>query len=231
MIPPLPKVTYENAAIILEGETVLQQELLNIMAKSKNPLGVHQLQYFKRVDASMSIEDAQGPTLACKSGCSFCCHFRVEVFATEALTIAEHIKKNPAETKKIVAKLQENIALHAIAPPGKQMHKNIACAFLSPDKTCSIYEVRPLGCRSYHSLDVAVCETSFNQDALPQDMPENRARVIMANVFIRSNIKAQQRDGFDSTLYELSTAVLAALLEPASAKRWRNKKKAFVNKL
>jgi hypothetical protein len=70
----------------------------------------------------------------CTKGCSHCCHMDVQLTAFEAeyICIATGIP-------------------HSHDAPLTMQH-GTACPFLSKEGTCSIYEYRPLFCRTYHSL-------------------------------------------------------------------------------
>ncbi|WP_160316738.1 YkgJ family cysteine cluster protein [Trabulsiella odontotermitis] len=70
----------------------------------------------------------------CQHGCAHCCKIHVSVTALEAYLIGQEIGKNPVQRKV--------------------QSKNDYCQFLDKNNaSCTIYKVRPLHCRSFHSLD------------------------------------------------------------------------------
>lgn len=81
-------------------------------------------------------------SVACKRGCSHCCHCAVMLPKAEAELIGQLINRKPAD-----------------APP-RLDHESIEwgyhnpCTFLSANGECSIYEFRPLECRLMFSADV-----------------------------------------------------------------------------
>lgn len=99
--------------------------------------------------------------LACRRGCPMCCYFRVDVSAVEAERIASLVERLPEErrsetlTRLRAAAAAEECSLDA----GSYRHP---CAFLDGAE-CSIYEDRPLTCRSYVSPNVRICELSETQ--------------------------------------------------------------------
>ncbi len=84
------------------------------------------------------FEKAQSPGAKilsqCKAGCSKCCYVDLSIFSIEADQIRDHFKKLKVE-EKVMLKNQW------VRPAGE------ACAFLVDEK-CSIYEARPLICRT-----------------------------------------------------------------------------------
>ena len=101
-----------------------------------------------------------GDAITCKSGCDYCCHLRVKCYGYEAEIIADYIDVLPEKTSKL---LKSNIKEGLKKLPSNLsdlISINFKCPFLI-DKKCSIYEVRPLGCRFYHSTNVQVCIDSY----------------------------------------------------------------------
>jgi uncharacterized protein len=89
--------------------------------------------------------------VACKRGCSHCCHIQVLIPQEEADVIGKRIRRKAAYVK----------------PPGRG-RKDVAgfdfgyhnhCTFLIEGE-CSIYENRPLACRLQYTLDIdaLLCE-------------------------------------------------------------------------
>jgi Fe-S-cluster containining protein len=76
---------------------------------------------------------------ACRKGCGWCCHQRVGAAAIEVLAMARALRSRP-----------EACAALAAWTPGKP------CAFLK-DGACSVYDVRPLKCRSLWHVDERHC--------------------------------------------------------------------------
>ncbi|MBA5236933.1 YkgJ family cysteine cluster protein [Pectobacterium aroidearum] len=74
----------------------------------------------------------------CQNGCAYCCKIPVSVTALEAILIGSIINKRPKELNEIK----------------RSTEKDCYCPFLDQKKAnCSIYKVRPLHCRNFHSLD------------------------------------------------------------------------------
>lgn len=89
-------------------------------------------------------DEKKGRVLACKKGCSSCCHTQtiIPVYPLELVGMAWHAtEKVKNETRK---KLQE------------QLKDYKSCPFLVDD-VCSIYPMRPAACRHFNVFDKA-CE-------------------------------------------------------------------------
>lgn len=83
------------------------------------------------------------PFTACSKGCAHCCHVAVSVPRTEAKMIA----------KATGRKLAEPASIYRVdAEEGRRDYFGVPCTFLQAGK-CSIYEHRPLACRTLINMD------------------------------------------------------------------------------
>lgn len=201
---------------------------LQELRAGRSSILAQQVKFYRRMDQALSAEELQGVTPACKPGCAYCCHYHVYVFAPEALAIAEHLlTKSAAMRDVIIEKLSANATQIANLSVNEHLQTNIACAFLSPQNTCGIYEVRPWACRKHHSFDVQPCITTFD-DPTSQDMnPQSPSWLGLAEGFIAATVVVQRQEGFDHRRYEMSTAVLEALSNRAAPRRWKDGKRTF----
>lgn len=119
--------------------------------------------------------------VTCKKGCSHCCRMDVQItkFEAEYIHVATGIPHNPNATLTIGNKG--------------------ACPFLSKNGECSIYVVRPLFCRTYHSLsDPHLCSIPGADIAQYGSMESNMGNILyrgiaswlhFQNLSIRGGIK------------------------------------------
>lgn len=153
----------------------------------------------------------QGVPVACKVGCSHCCHARVEAMPAEIFRIARELQSRPTEElNRIVQSLQAHVASPNAAAAWSQRR---ACPFLR-DNLCLIYEQRPKACRGAHSLDVSQCRT----DAV--EIAQDLATVVSTQALSQGSAQAYENQGFDCAPYELAQAVLTALSEATAEARW-----------
>lgn len=145
----------------------------------------------------------------CRPGCSSCCHQMVLCTPFEIFLIARYLldKKSTSELDAIKARLSElsPLPLDTDARYGRDK----PCALLENER-CSIYEQRPLVCRTLLSASRKACEACLGGDDIP--IP------YIANVM---SIAAPVQMGIDYALIkcrnlstekvELSRALLIAL--------------------
>lgn len=169
--------------------------------------------------------------VACKSGCSLCCNMRVETSPAEAFHLAAWLRRHrsQAQLDVLLATLRHNVAVTA-ALGGAEARKraNLPCALLDEHGRCSAYEARPGQCRRYHSTRLATCEASHarpDDDSIAASM--HPAVAHNAAVLLAQARRAQEAAGLDAAPEDLNVALLEALVNPKSWRRWRDGKRAF----
>jgi Fe-S-cluster containining protein len=176
------------------------------------------------VVAERSIE------FACKRGCSYCCHLRVEVRPHDAFVLAQHVATtfSADERARVTARIEHNLRRIAPLTPEEHVRAGIPCAFLE-DGACSVYEARPATCRKYHSLSVEVCRSAFEDTSAPlAGEIENEEVRLAGNAVALGYAKGLEDAGYDADLYEFHYAVHKALTDPKAERRYRRGKRAFV---
>ena len=170
--------------------------------------------------------------VACKRGCSYCCHMQVEILPPEGFALAAWLRKNfdAARLAGVIARLRDNAARTREVGLEGRKRANMACALLGEDGACSAYEARPAQCRRFHSTDLAICKSSH---AAPQDDSiESPAHPLVshnAQVIVTLAQHGMRDAGLDATPQDMNYALLEALENPKALRRWRDGKKAFVN--
>lgn len=110
-------------------------------------------------------KNGQSPKVACKSGCSYCCHSQVNIIPIEALLISAFIKTDFSSTQ--ISALNAEIARNHTLTTGKTLEQvytlknDLPCLFLMEGK-CSIYRMRPSICRSWNSFDSEACRAAYD---------------------------------------------------------------------
>lgn len=185
---------------------------------------------YQRFDKIIAATIEESPTKpACKAGCSYCCYYKVEVKAHEMLVIHEHMQKNLASelNAQILASAKANAELIRTLIPKEHLSTNIKCPFLIENQ-CSIYEVRPFRCRSFHALKVDACEASY---ANPSDFSIATELIEDVSHFsdaLSQGFEAATMDsGYDHRTYDLNTALLEVFEDSSIEKRYKRGKKVF----
>ena len=102
--------------------------------------------------------------VACKQGCSFCCHTQVSITQDEALLYAKKIMDNEivVDLKRLAYQSQ------ASNDAGKWYripYEERKCIFLGEENQCRIYKDRPMVCRSNNVLsDPENCKTEDGKE-------------------------------------------------------------------
>ena len=218
----LPPDIYFRA---VDGERKLTKDLLKDPNEPRAPLKVALTAYrnFESTAASRN-STAVGPGLACSKGCSWCCRgIKVEVTATEAITIAEYFRSSlePADFAEFNESLQE-AATESRALDAHQRHvEQHPCFFLDEETgECGIYDFRPMRCRGHTSLDAAVCERACKTPDDASNIPTDGMIQQISSIFTLGQDQAFRELGYDGESYELVSAVAVAANSPDVALRW-----------
>ena len=169
------------------------------------------------------------PNLACRAGCSLCCHVKVDVAPLEVFAIVDFIKNtfSSERIEEVKQRASENKKRVAGMSSLQQVTTLMPCPLLK-DAMCSVYSVRPVACRQYLSTDFSRCEYSFNH---PKELNAPMAPVpeisgVLAAYYMAA-VEALKKEGYDALPYDLSGALDAVFNESKCEKRWRSKKSAF----
>jgi Fe-S-cluster containining protein len=157
------------------------------------------------------------PTLACKSGCFWCCYFTVDVRPVEALRIFEFMERSLSheDRARITGEIMTNSAAFAALDEEARVRSNTKCPFLHLGR-CSIYAVRPQTCRNYHATSAAGCQKAYEEPDNDDIDPEFAPLVYQtgaAHVDAFSHV--MQDAGYDVDAYELNGAMAATLNDPS----------------
>src|SRR5262249_34824988 len=98
------------------------------------------------------------------------------------------------------------------------------CPFLEGDRAgswgrCSVYEVRPLACRGYHSLDLRQCQRLFDHPEDHSVQVDAWGAPITVDVMTAMG-SGLMLNGLDGRPVKLAHAILIALGTPDAAERY-----------
>ena len=152
--------------------------------------------------------------LACRRGCASCCTQLVTVTAPEALWVAAQIRRKAAVVDRMRG---ADAKTHGLSMD-ERLKSHIVCPLLEND-ACSIYAARPLGCRSFVSLNLQACLATFVRGADPQiPMPARHTDILYTcRILLYAALRLRR---LKDAAYELNAAVLAALAYDNAEARW-----------
>jgi Fe-S-cluster containining protein len=178
----------------------------------------------RRFEATFHHLAKKGAPIACKSGCSFCCHLRVTVTPLEAIAIFRYLRSEiaPSLAREIERRVLANAEHRAHMTEEENLSKNMKCAFLV-DGACSAYRARPMACAFHHSLDVKACERLYEN---PADLSIGIRKLKVVEDMMAATHAGMKRAHEELRLsdepMELNTAVAAILCDQSLITRWRS---------
>ena len=168
------------------------------------------------------------PQLACKRGCTFCCHGYVSATAPQIFAAAAAVRGQGGAGESACERLRAT----AMRVQGLAWRDRIALRLPCPllvDAACSIYAARPLACRGYVSPSVAACERAFEQLTDEVPIPPAYANVRSAlEMALRAALQACE---LPAVSYELTGALTSALDCADAEARWLRGEEVFAPSL
>lgn len=200
-------------------------------ARDAAKLGGAVVRFHRHVDEVLERSHrAHATAVACRRGCSLCCHMQVEVLPPEAFSLAAWLRRHlaPPALAAVTQRLRANVErIRAIGIEARK-RANLACALLGPDGACTAYEARPAQCRRFHSTDLATCQASHADPADDSIMsPAHPLVAHNAQVIVTLAQHGLRDQDLDATPVDMNVALLAALEDTKAWRRWRDGKKPF----
>jgi len=111
--------------------------------------------------------------IACRPGCSDCCQINVAVLCAEAEAICSYLRQNfsPGELELFRKKAHRLHLQVGGLNDEERLLARASCLFLDEKKSCNIYPVRPLLCRSLTSTDAQSCRDAVTMAAFDEAPP------------------------------------------------------------
>lgn len=212
-----------------QKERALNRQVLSEVATAQE-IGSLPLYVAARIDPHLK-ELGWQLGIACAKGCSWCCHgLKVEVTPPEAVAIAEYlrVKTEPERLPGLGEALQNEADEARALSIEERWAARRACYFLDEASgACTIWEARPLGCRSHTSLDASACKSAHTGEGDGPAVPRPTS-IESLYTLARGALHAACEDtGLDMRAFELANAVAVAFQVPQAAERWRAGERVF----
>jgi hypothetical protein len=181
--------------------------------------------YFHNVPGGLELKQS----LACKSGCAFCCHVKVELTAFEAVAIWSELR-GPAFAGQRAKAAEQAPRLGKLTTEGRRVAAE-ACPLLV-DNVCSVYATRPYVCRGMFATSASDCESVLKTPS-GAPLPAIRSPAVpraLSSAFAAGVNAALADQGLQSDLLELTAAfaTLATLARrEAAVTDWLAGQKVF----
>jgi Fe-S-cluster containining protein len=153
--------------------------------------------------------------VACKKGCSHCCHIWVSVSAPEALFTAKIVKqRGDAAVEKVRLAHQQTKDYDFDT---RDQHP-YPCPLLEDD-LCSIYDARPNACRLAASGDAEICARTYH-NITNEDVPTPVMYLGSRSVYGIAMAAGLRKAGLPYHGYEFNASLLRALETDQAEQRW-----------
>ena len=158
-----------------------------------------------------AVRDEYRPPLHCQEGCSHCCcKPGVLTSIPELLRIVDHVQSTFGADA--ISELRERARRYAGQIAGRSfndfVNESVPCPLLVHGR-CSVYDVRPLTCRGYNSMNVDACRRAHeNRDVLIPIFSLLKDVTDGTTVGTAQGLKAA---GFNDSLVDLGSALNIAL--------------------
>jgi hypothetical protein len=175
------------------------------------------------IERNARAQQARGaklPQVACREGCDFCCFLRVRASIPEVVHIANHLRTNldEAELAELAERIDANLAEFEGLDTKARANKMVPCPLLVEHR-CIAHSVRPIQCRSHHSVDVEACKRGFvNPDSV--QIPHYLDVDTVVEPILRGVVAAIKAKSLKDSSVLLPKALKTALSEPDAAGRW-----------
>jgi hypothetical protein len=166
-----------------------------------------------------------GTEPACRIGCFWCCYLRVKVTPLEVWCIFDFFRSRPRPRE--LSELRQRLAAADETRRGMDGYQRVgaktACPLLVNGK-CSVYPVRPIACRVYHSLNPSDCEEPLDEER--SVTIRNDIAGLGMGIFagLTEGLRAV---GLQTRLLELRAGLRMAIDEPGLLERWLAGEPAF----
>ena len=172
---------------------------------------------------STTLQKIDTSKLACRLGCSFCCNNWVTACTPEILYVLKAIKGDRVEQART------DIASAAQSTTGKSPKERrlmITPCPLLENSACTIYESRPIVCRTAVSNDVAVCERIY-VNASGEEIPGTFHHYGVKGIYGLALAGALKKAGLAPYYYEYNSALHAAMLAQEAEADWLSGRDVF----
>lgn len=181
----------------------LMRVLRERVAESQNARSTAPLMDFFYLNLSQTLAKIDSSRFACRKGCYYCCISWVAASAPELLYLLGHLPRD--RSREIRDNLSAAFAITKDIAAEERLKMKTPCPMLR-DNLCSIYEIRPLVCRTLVSYDATACEriyTAFTGERIPR----SQAYDVLRNVYALALAGALRHAGLSPYFYEFNSAL------------------------
>lgn len=189
------------------------------------------IDYHTQRSLSKFEESGQGK-VGCAKGCHYCCFQHLFISTPEAMGIGHYLRSTLDDEG--LADVRNRCIEIGNKARGLGFHeryaKTIPCPMLRK-KECSIYEVRPVACRTYHSASQRACAKGFELRHKPLNKSDHGAPIIQDPIMYGDAFHSAfdiifLENGLEVERVEIADAIPIAT-EPGALLRWLGGERLF----
>jgi Fe-S-cluster containining protein len=189
-----PNVTHIHA---------LMRVLYELTVAAKTARSAVPLMEFFYSNLSETLSKIDASRFACKKGCSYCCTSWVAASTPEILYLLAQLP--PDRSPEIKENISKAYSTTKGLDAGTRQRMRTPCPMLQDD-SCSVYQVRPLVCRTLVSYDWTTCNRVYTHFT-GERVPKSHAYDVLRNVYGLALAGALRRAGLPPYFYEFNSAL------------------------
>ncbi len=176
-----------------------------------------------------AIDEVPAVPIGCAKGCDWCCRQPVEATIPEAIAAARLLLDRPDDERRAKAAAVAAFDIERRAAGAEVPIR--PCPFLGPDDgACTIYQARPMACRSYLAPEPERCRLAFAALAEGRIASEANSYIwprYLGHAYLAAVCGIARDAGLQSDPVELSATVAAIVAEPGLIDRWQAGERVF----
>lgn len=225
----LTPVRAESSAAELAGlefdlRRTVRLDTLASLREGRTPLALIEIADRAGTRADRATQQANElvppPRLACKEGCTWCCHLPVGAGIPELVRIVSYLRGalSPAEFGGVQQRIVTSDERKKTLTPAKRRRLVEPCPLLEEGR-CLVYPVRPLTCRGFNSQDATACER-FLTERGDVSVPVYQSQMRL-NTFALDGVRAGLAEaGMKSERVELTAGLRIVLEKESAVENW-----------
>lgn len=204
----------DSASQDAEPIAAMARQLHGLLEGARDKNNIDAPVRFLHAKVEATLEATRALPIACKKGCSYCCHSWVSAPAPEVLYVAKRLRAHLLQRERVAAAHAATAQQDTLA----RKRNPVPCPLLEQD-ICSLYELRPMACRFAASADAGICLRVFRQasaEAIPSPVRNLRGR----GAYQIALAVALKGAGLPHAYYELNAALTCALSREDAEAAW-----------
>jgi Putative zinc- or iron-chelating domain len=198
-----------------EMTAAMGRQLHELFERAKRDRNINLPVEFLHAKMDATLRGLRDVPVACRKGCSHCCHIWVSVTAPEALFVAKVVRRRGVP---LIARVRAaHLATAAYDFETRDQHPH-PCPLLAED-ICSIYDSRPSACRFAASADAAICARAY-RDLSGENIPTPVVHMLGRSVYAVAVGIALKHATLPYHAYEFNAALARALEKDDAEQAW-----------